>query len=597
MTQSPTDDTKRSDEADSGGEAERAADDAAASTEAETADEIVEGATGNDQIDDAVDNADAAMDAEAEAATTEAEVTEPLVEEVEPASEPEPVREPEASSADLYGSDAEDSGSGKSFAGMALQALIIFLVVFGLSLWLVPMVAPHLPASIAKHVMPGQQLLDDRLANLDKEVRADTTATMDLVAEMRTEIAALSERLAAAEAAAEAARAEAEAARTAAEGAASTAATASVSESVVTAAEKAAADAATAAETATTAATSAGKVAAAATRDTASLARQMTDFEVRLSSVSEQIGALGSGLAATPSADGAPTQELSAAFAALKARVDGLNAQVSGDGPLLTQEDADRFATQDDLRSARTALTADVDAKFAKLPAADEITTSSVFDAYRSDMDERMGAISSRIDQAATDAGSAAAAAGSAEEAAQTALGKVEGAIRDASLRSAVAALTSRMRNGAPFAAALDEIESLTGATPPEALTALGATGVATTDDLLIRFSRLAKTVVAKDIEANAEGEGILGQANARLQSVIAGRPKSEQTGDDTGAILSRVEARLREGALPGALSEAETLSAAAQGALGPWLGDLKARVAGDAAADAFIAGLSADQG
>ena len=152
------------------------------------------------------------------------------------------------------------------------------------------------------------------------------------------------------------------------------------------------------------------------------------------------------------------------------------------------------------------------------------------------------------------------------------------------------------MTNGLPFAGALDEVEQLTGTKAPDALSTVSATGVRTTEALVRRFRPLAPKAVAADLKAQS-GDDPLGQAAARLQSVFTGRPKNEQTGDDTGAILSRVEARLEEGDVAAALAEAQALSEAAKSGLGTWLDDLTARVNADAAASSYLAEIGASQG
>jgi len=371
-----------------------------------------------------------------------------------------------------------------------------------------------------------------------------------------------------------------------------------VAESVVSTAEGAARNAANAADIATTAATEAGKVAAAATRDAAALSRRMTSFEARVASLTEQIGALGESLAATPAGEGGgPSPELAAAFAALKARVDGMADRVAATGQFITNEDADRFATQDDLRSARTALGADLKAGLERLPDPGVIVTSPDLAALRKSVDGRIGDLAVRLGNVEKEAAAAIASAAAAASASAEAAGKVESAIRAASLRSAIAALTSRLQNGAPFGSALDEIERLTGIAPPAELREPGTAGVATPDALLRGFGRSAQAAIAADIQAESDDEGILGRASARFRSVVAGRPKSEQAGDDTGAVLSRIEARLRDGSLAAALEQVGGLSDPAQTALGGWLAKLRTRVAADAAADRYIAGLHDQQG
>ena len=483
--------------------------------------------------------------------------------------------------------DDDGAHQGGGFASVVLKFLIMVLVVFALAAWLLPMLAPHLPASVARHLMPGQQMIDSRLAELDTQISEKVTAADEAVAAMQAQVAELTARLEVAEAAAAKAQEQADAARAAAEQSASAATGNVVAEEVVVKAEAAARDAAQTAATATTAATEAGKVASAATRDTASLARRMTGFDARLNTLTDEMRAINEALAGSgASGTGTASPEIAAAFAALQARVEGLDEQLAATAGLITEEDAARFATQDDLRSARTALTAEREEALALFPAPDAVATATDLDALRSGLTTRVDDLSERVSKAES-------AATEAQTASTSALGQVEGAIRDASLRSAVAALTSRMQNGVPFANALDEIERLTGSAPPEALSASASGGVVTPEWLLRGFGRKAQAALAAEIQANAD-EGVLGQASARLRSVVEGRPKNEQEGDDSASILSRVEARLKDGALGAALSEAETLPEASRNSLGDWLERLRSRVAAEEAAAAYIASLGA---
>jgi hypothetical protein len=180
--------------------------------------------------------------------------------------------------------------------------------------------------------------------------------------------------------------------------------------------------------------------------------------------------------------------------------------------------------------------------------------------------------------------------AAAAEQAATDAVGRVDDAIRQASLRSAAAALVSRLQNGLPYAGALAEAAELQGDAPPEALAGPAETGVATLAELLRRYGQAARAAIEADIEARA-GDGILAQASARVRSVVAGRPASEQPGESVDAVLSRVEARLREGDAGAALAEAEALPNPARAALGDWLADLRTRVAAAEAAAASWVG------
>ena len=492
---------------------------------------------------------------------------------------------------------AEDNpGQGGGFAATALKLLLLALFIFALALWLVPMAAPHLPTSIAKHIMPGQAVLDERLAAIEAQLEASGKAASGDVSAMQQEISELKSRLAAAEDAAQAANDEAVAAREAAMASAEAIPGEFDSEAAV-AAVTAAKEAAETSETATAAATEAGKVASAAQRDTASLARQMTSFEARLATLKSEVQAIGDNLASAASQEaGASTAEVAAAFAALKARVDTLSESEPDLSAYIRRDDAEGFATQDDLRSARTALAADMESAIEALPSAGVLATSDDIAELRGSVDGQVSALTDRIGEIGEKADAAIAAATNAESSASEAVGTVAGAIRGASVEAATAALSSRMTNGLPFAGALDEVEQLTGTKAPDALSTVSATGVRTTEALARRFRPLAPKAVVADLKAQS-GDDPLGQAAARLQSVFTGRPKNEQTGDDTGAILSRVEARLEEGDVAAALAEAQALSEAAKSGLGTWLDDLTARVNADAAASSYLAEIGASQG
>lgn len=488
-----------------------------------------------------------------------------------------------------------DDPHGSGFAAAALKFLILVLVVFGLSLWLVPMLAPHLPATIARHLMPGQHAVDQRIAAIEETVASQTGASGVDIAAMKASIAELTERLATSEAAAQAAVAEATKASEAAAQSAASAQSSATSEDVLTSAETAVREASEMARTATTAATEAGKVASAATRDTASLARQMISFEARMAGLSDEISAMTETLASTAGQSGeAVSSELSAAFAALKVRVDALGEQTANG--LLTTEDADRFATQDDLRSARTALEAQAAATIATFPPTDAIVTTDVLDEVRSDLASEISGLGERITGAEETVKAASDAAMAAEEAASTAVDKVDGAIKLASMRSAIAAMTSRMDAGASFASALAELEELSGELAPSALGRAAQSGVATPAALLRSIGRPAQQALAAEIKATS-GDDILSQASAKLRSVVAGRPKSEQQGDDAAAILSRAEARLRDGLAPEALAEIETLPNVPKEALGEWLERLRARAEAETARTQFLSQITGSQG
>lgn len=484
-----------------------------------------------------------------------------------------------------HGDDGDDQAARGGLAAMALKILIFILVIFGLSLWIVPNIAPRLPAGIARHLMPGQVELDERLATLTQRIEESTVSVSQQITALSEQVSILSERVDAVEQTAETAEASAaESAQSAEQNA--------VAGETVARAEAAAAEANRLADTATTAATEAGKVAAAATRDTASLARRMAGFEARMAELADQVQAVGDSLAEGVAEGEAATPELAAAFAALKSEVENFRQRLAEEPEFLTATEAERFATQDDLRSARMALGAEIDEKIAALPPADALVVQQDLAALRAEAEGAVGLLSERLDEVQGTAGQAAETAQSAEQAATSAVGRVDEAIRQAALRAASAALTSRLFNGVPFGDALDEAATLMDSAPPDELASVADTGVATSAELLRDFNRPARDALEAAIEARSGG-GILGQAGARVRAVISGRPANEAEGDTVEAILSRIEARLRESDPAAALAEAEKLPQPAQDALGDWLDRLGARVAAAEAADSWLAPVS----
>lgn len=228
-----------------------------------------------------------------------------------------------------------------------------------------------------------------------------------------------------------------------------------------------------------------------------------------------------------------------------------------------------------------TAAPADLAAAVAGINARIESLTQN--SASRADVN----AVSARID--ALEANAAATG-----EAQTKALGEVSAAIRQASLRSAVAALTSHVEGGQPYETPLREIAALTGSEPPEALASAAASGLATPALLGASFGPRAQAAISADIQGRA-GEGASSKVLGWLRAQVTGRPTTEQAGDDVAAVTSRIAARLSDGALDEALAEAETLPPPAQLALGPWLDRLRARVEAEAAMSAWLTEIGAN--
>ncbi len=165
---------------------------------------------------------------------------------------------------------------------------------------------------------------------------------------------------------------------------------------------------------------------------------------------------------------------------------------------------------------------------------------------------------------------------------------------RDANIAAAVTRIEQALLSGAPFAPALADATSLSGESAPSALADSAASGLPTRDSLAAAFPAAAQAAYAAALEEDA-GDSFAEGVFAKLQGRLGGRPSVETEGGDAGAVLSRIEARLKAGRLADALSEASGLSAAAQAAMAGWLEELTRASEGAAAFASYRNALTAN--
>ena len=145
---------------------------------------------------------------------------------------------------------------------------------------------------------------------------------------------------------------------------------------------------------------------------------------------------------------------------------------------------------------------------------------------------------------------------------------------RSASIDAALTRIEQALLSGAPYADALSETTSLSGESAPNALLSNASSGMPTQKSLSATFPAAAQAAYAAALEEDA-GESFSAGVLAKLQGRLGGRPSVETEGADAGAVLSRIEARLKTGGLSDALAEASGLSEGAQGAMANWLSQL----------------------
>lgn len=163
------------------------------------------------------------------------------------------------------------------------------------------------------------------------------------------------------------------------------------------------------------------------------------------------------------------------------------------------------------------------------------------------------------------------------------------GAASDAARRAAaLAALAPALANGAPFAQAAEAAGKAGIALPPE-LAAFAQGGLPSLAALQADFPQAARAAL-RDSLAVAPGAGWGERSLSFLRRLTGARSTEARPGDDPDAVLSRAEAALAAGDLPGALAELDALPPAGAAALADWRAGAEARLAGEAALSALLA-------
>lgn len=162
-------------------------------------------------------------------------------------------------------------------------------------------------------------------------------------------------------------------------------------------------------------------------------------------------------------------------------------------------------------------------------------------------------------------------------------------------LALAATALNSAVERGAPFAAELATAKALVS--DPKALAPLepfAAAGVPTAAALAHALVELAPALRQS---APAPSQGFLQKLQANAGSLVRVRPQEEVAGNDSAAIITRIEVKAAHADLPGALAELVQLPPAERAPAESWIKQAQARAAAieasrRLAADA-LAGLS----
>lgn len=487
----------------------------------------------------------------------------------------------------------EEHHSHGSFAATALWVVLSVLTVMVLTIWAAPKIAPHVPAPLGRVLAPVSDVVETEIAALRRAAEEREAETERQIAALRAELSVDTgpdpARLEAIETALERIGTGAEAADTAADAARAEARAALAAAETAKLEARSAAERADAAHSLGLAGQSETEVLTATLNGTrrdldtavsraSDLSRRLTSLDAQLAGMSEEVRALSTAISEMPAEgtdEGPAPRELAAALSALQARVDGIRTELAARPEAVTPEDARALAAQ----SSATAIEALLPRLEAARSALEE-RLSGAMDAERARLQTELAALDTRI----------RAAEETARITRAEALDDAEAALARAALRGARDALLSRVASGAPYAAILAEVEALSGRKAEDALARHAAEGLAPAARLSERFPGLARAALEADARAAAEDGAPGERVSSWLRSQVFTRPTAEQEGDDLAARLSRIEARLGEGALDTALTEVDALPAEAATVFAGWTADLRQRVEAEAALARFVA-------
>jgi hypothetical protein len=245
--------------------------------------------------------------------------------------------------------------------------------------------------------------------------------------------------------------------------------------------------------------------------------------------------------------------------------------------------------TVDDLAGRLVKLEAAVAAP--RLPVTDPALANRIaaLEAELKSLAERIGALARRGDEIAAIAGDARGrgdtnATALAELAQRLARlgqpGAARGETGDRSVRLAMIAamLRAAVERGDPFASELAAAKSLTA--DPAVLVPLepfATAGVPTAATLARELAVLAPTLAQGSATPPRDG-GILERLQANAEKLVRIRPIEEIAGDDSAAVIARIEARAVQSDLAGALAELAKLPQGLRAGAQGWIAKAEAR-------------------
>jgi hypothetical protein len=171
-----------------------------------------------------------------------------------------------------------------------------------------------------------------------------------------------------------------------------------------------------------------------------------------------------------------------------------------------------------------------------------------------------------------------------------------ENATSDRAVRLAVAtsALKSAAERGTAFMAELAAVRPLIDAKQLEPLTPFASSGVPSAAALAQELSALVPALLRLSNPQQQDGS-LLDRLQSGANRLVRVRPIDEAPGDDTAAVIARIEGKAKRGDIAGALDDLSKLPPSVRAPADAWMKKAQARSAAlDAAqklaADAFAA-------
>jgi hypothetical protein len=150
-----------------------------------------------------------------------------------------------------------------------------------------------------------------------------------------------------------------------------------------------------------------------------------------------------------------------------------------------------------------------------------------------------------------------------------------------AALGLALSNLTRAATRAEPFARELDVVAEFLPNEPELAeLKTVAADGVPTATSLEAQFPQVVREVL--DAERAAKNDSLWQRFLSNARKLVTLRRVGEVAGEDTDAVLARMEERVKRGDLSATLAEAKGLQGTAAEAASPWVKDVTARVTTD---------------